>query len=249
MSKCALILAGGEGKRMKSLKPKTLCEVLGKPMLQWVIDALRNADIDKICVIKGYAKEYIDEYLSALPYPVETVYQAQRLGTGHAVMTAKAFLKSNPGSVVILGGDAPFMDADTISNAYDEHIKTGARATVISALIDEPTGYGRIVRNADGSLNAITEQKDADEDTLKIKEVNSGGYWFDSESLLSVLDRITADNNAEEYYLPDALKLLISDGKRVSVYVAENPDTVLGANDPGQLKELEEIAVSKGYGK
>lgn len=249
MSKCALILAGGEGKRMKSLKPKTLCEVLEKPMLQWVIDALRNADIDKICVIKGYAKEYIDEYLSTLPYPVETVYQAQRLGTGHAVMTAKAFLKSNPGSVVILGGDAPFMDADTISNAYDEHIKTGACATVISALIDEPTGYGRIVRNADGSLKAITEQKDADEDTLKIKEVNSGGYWFDSESLLSVLDRITADNNAEEYYLPDALKLLISDGKRVSVYVAENPDTVLGANDPGQLKELEEIAVSKGYGK
>lgn len=248
MSKCALILAGGEGKRMKSLKPKTLCEVLDKPMLQWVIDAVKGAGIDKICVIKGFAKEYIDEYLTTLPYEVETAFQAERLGTGHAVMMAKDFLKENTGSVVILGGDAPFMDSDTIKNAYDEHLKTDAQATVISALIDDPQGYGRIVRESDGSLKAIVEQKDADEEVLKIKEINSGGYWFDTEGLLSVLDRITSDNNAKEYYLPDALKLLISDGKRVSVYVAENPDTVLGANDPQQLKGLEEIAKAKGYG-
>lgn len=248
MQKCALILAGGEGKRMKSLKPKTLCEVLSKPMLQWVIDALKAAGIDNICVIKGFAKEYIDEYLETLPYKVQTAYQAERLGTGHAVMMAKDFLKENKGSVVILGGDAPFMDADTIAKAYDEHVKTEAFATVISAVIDDPHGYGRIVREADGSLKAIVEQKDADEETLKVKEINSGGYWFDTEGLLSVLDRITADNNAKEYYLPDALKLLLSDGKRVSVYIAENPDTVLGANDPEQLKGLEEIAKAKGYG-
>ena len=248
MSKCALILAGGEGKRMKSPKPKTLCEVLSKPMLQWVIDALKDAGIDNICVIKGFAKEYIDEYLTTLPYEVKTAYQAERLGTGHAVMMAKDFLKENKGSVVILGGDAPFMDADTIAKAYDEHISTKAFATVISAVIDDPTGYGRITREADGSLKAIVEQKDADEDTLKINEINSGGYWFDTEGLLSVLDRITANNNAKEYYLPDALKILIGDGKRVSVYIAENPDTVLGANDPRQLKGLEDIAIAKGYG-
>lgn len=248
MSKCALILAGGEGKRMKSLKPKTLCEVLSKPMLQWVIDAVKGAGIDKICVIKGYAKEYIDEYLATLPYEVETAFQAERLGTGHAVMMAKDFLKENGGSVVILGGDAPFMDADTIARAFDEHVKTEAFATVISAVIDDPTGYGRITREEDGSLKAIVEQKDASDEILKIKEINSGGYWFDSVGLLSVLDRITADNNAKEYYLPDALKILLSDGKRVSVYVAENPDTVLGANDPEQLKGLEEIAKAKGYG-
>ncbi len=248
MSKCALILAGGEGKRMKSLKPKTLCEVLSKPMLQWVIDALKDAGIDNICVIKGFAKEYIDEYLNTLPYEVSTAYQAERLGTGHAVMMAKDFLNENKGSVVILGGDAPFMDAETIRKAYDEHVKTEAFATVISAVIDDPQGYGRITREADGSLKAIVEQKDADEETLKIKEINSGGYWFDTEGLLSVLDRITANNNAKEYYLPDALKILKSDGKRVSVYIAENPDTVLGANDPEQLKGLEEIAKAKGYG-
>lgn len=248
MRKCAIILAGGEGKRMKSLKPKTLCEVLGKPMLQWVIDALKGAGVDKICVIKGYAKEYIDDYLATLPYEVETAFQAERLGTGHAVMMAKDFLKEQGGSVVILGGDAPFMDAYTIKKAYDEHVKTEAFATVISAVIDEPTGYGRITREADGSLKAIVEQKDASEEVLKIKEINSGGYWFNSEGLLSVLDRITSDNNAKEYYLPDALKILLSDGKRVSVYVAENSDTVLGANDPEQLKSLEEIAKAKGYG-
>lgn len=248
MSKCALILAGGEGKRMKSLKPKTLCEVLNKPMLRWVIDAVKGADIDKICVIKGFAKEYIDEYISTLPFNIETAFQAERLGTGHAVMMAKDFLKENKGSVVILGGDTPFMDTDTIKKAYDEHIKTNAFATVISAMVENAYGYGRITREADGSLKAIVEQKDADEETLKIKEINSGGYWFDTEGLLSVLDRITSDNNAREYYLPDALKLLISDGKRVSVYVAENSDAVLGANDPQQLKELEEIAKAKGYG-
>lgn len=248
MNKCAIILAGGEGKRMKSLKPKTLCEVLGKPMLQWVIDALRKAGIDNICVVKGFAKEYIDDYLSALPYEVSTAYQAERLGTGHAVMMAKDFLKENKGSVIILGGDAPFMDADTIAKAYEEHISTEAFATVISAVIDDPTGYGRITREENGSLKAIVEQKDADENILKIKEINSGGYWFDTEGLLSVLDRITSENNAKEYYLPDALKLLLGDGKRVSVYVASNPDTVLGANDPEQLKGLEEIAKAKGYG-
>ncbi len=248
MNKCAIILAGGEGKRMKSLKPKTLCEVLGKPMLQWVIDALRKAGIENICVVKGFAKEYIDSYLSALPYEVSTAYQAERLGTGHAVMMAKDFLKENKGSVIILGGDAPFMDADTIAKAYEEHISTEAFATVISAVIDDPTGYGRITREENGSLKAIVEQKDADEKTLKVKEINSGGYWFDTEGLLSVLDRITAENNAKEYYLPDALKLLLGDGKRVSVYVASNSDTVLGANDPEQLKGLEEIAKAKGYG-
>ena len=233
---------------MKSLKPKTLCEVLSKPMLQWVIDALKAAGIDNICVIKGFAKEYIDDYLATLPYDVTTAYQAERLGTGHAVMMAKDFLNENKGSVVILGGDAPFMDAQTIRKAYDEHTKTEAFATVISAVIDDPTGYGRITREADGSLKAIVEQKDADEETLKIKEINSGGYWFDTVGLLSVLDRITANNNAKEYYLPDALKILKSDGKRGSVYIAENPDTVLGANDPEQLKGLEEIAKAKGYG-
>ena len=229
MGNCAIILAGGEGKRMKSDKPKTLSEVLGKPMLMWVISALKNSGIDDICVVKGFKKECIEQFLSTLDFEIESVFQAERLGTGHAVMMAKDFLKSHSGNVVILNGDAPFMSSDTIKK------------------VDDPTGYGRIVRDENGQLKAIVEQKDADEDTLKINEVNSGGFWFDCELLLSVLDRIKSDNNAKEYYLPDAIKLLLSDGRKVGAFTAECSDTVLGANDPAQLEELNEIAKARGY--
>ena len=225
MKNCAVILAGGEGKRMKSDKPKTLSEVLGRPMLCWVMSALRKAGIDDICVVKGFKKECVEEYLSTLDFSVESVFQAERLGTGHAVMMAKDFLKKHSGNVVILNG----------------------AATVISAKVDDPTGYGRIVRDENGNLRAIVEQKDADEETLKINEVNSGGFWFDCQLLLSVLDRIKSDNSAKEYYLPDAIKLLLEDGRKVGAFTAQCSDTVLGANDPAQLEQLNEIARAKGY--
>lgn len=247
MGNCAIILAGGEGKRMKSDKPKTLSEVLGKPMLMWVISALKNSGIDDICVVKGFKKECIEQFLSTLDFEIESVFQAERLGTGHAVMMAKDFLKSHSGNVVILNGDAPFMSSDTIKKSLEQHTDSGCAATVISARVDDPTGYGRIVRDENGQLKAIVEQKDADEETLKINEVNSGGFWFDCELLLSVLDRIKSDNNAKEYYLPDAIKLLLSDGRKVGAYTAECSDTVLGANDPAQLEELNEIAKARGY--
>ncbi|MCH5303759.1 MAG: NTP transferase domain-containing protein [Ruminococcus sp.] len=247
MSKCAVILAGGEGKRMKMNKPKPLAEVLGEPMLKWVLNSVRRAGIDKICIVKGFGKEYIEEFASTLDFPVATVFQAERLGTGHAVMQAKDFLKESKGNVVILNGDAPFMDSDTILNSYKLHSEDDNSATVISAKVDDPTGYGRIVRNENGDVVAIVEQKDADEKIAAINEVNSGGFWFKTEELLSVLGEIKSDNNAREYYLPDALKLLLEKNKKIGAFTAESPDTVLGANDPAQLKELEEIAVEKGY--
>ena len=247
MSNCAVILAGGEGKRMKSNKPKTLSPVLGKPMLLWVISAVRGAGIDDLCVVKGFKKEDVEQFLSTLDFNVESVFQAERLGTGHAVMMAKDFLKSHDGNVVILNGDAPFMTAETIKNSLEQHTKSGCAATVISARVDDPHGYGRIVRDTDGSLKAIVEHKDADEETLKIDEVNSGGYWFDCQKLLSVLDRIKSDNAAGEYYLPDAIELLLKDGQKVGAYTAECSDAVLGANDPAQLEELNQIAIKKGY--
>ena len=247
MSNCAIILAGGEGKRMKSDKPKTLSEVLGKPMLLWVMSALKKAGIDDVCVVKGYKKECIDQYLSTLDFVVESVYQAERLGTGHAVMMAKDFLSNHDGNVVILNGDAPFMSAETIKNSLEQHSNTGCAATVISAKVDDPAGYGRIVRDENGNLKAIVEHKDADEETLKIDEVNSGAYWFDCQLLLSVLGRIQNNNKAGEYYLPDTIKLLLSDGKTVGAYTAECSDAVLGANNLAQPEELNQIARAKGY--
>lgn len=247
MDNCAIILAGGEGKRMKSDKPKTLSLVLEKPMLLWVISALKEAGINDICVVKGYKKECIEDFIGTLDFEVSSVFQAERLGTGHAVMMAKDFLEKHDGNVVILNGDAPFMTADTIMKSLDKHTESQSSATVISAKVGDPTGYGRIVRADDGSLKAIIEQKDADEETLKIDEVNSGGFWFDCKQLLSVLGRIKSNNKAGEYYLPDAIKLLLSDGKRVEAYTAKCSDTVLGANDPAQLEELNNIARQKGY--
>ncbi len=247
MDNCAIILAGGEGKRMKSDKPKTLSLVLEKPMLLWVISALKEAGINDICIVKGYKKECIEDFIGTLDFEVSSVFQAERLGTGHAVMMAKDFLEKHDGNVVILNGDAPFMTADTIMKSLDKHTESQSSATVISAKVGDPTGYGRIVRADDGSLKAIIEQKDADEETLKIDEVNSGGFWFDCKQLLSVLGRIKSNNKAGEYYLPDAIKLLLSDGKRVEAYTAECSDTVLGANDPAQLEELNNIARQKGY--
>ena len=247
MSNCAVILAGGEGKRMKSNKPKTLSPVLGKPMLLWVISAVRNAGIDDLCVVKGFKKEDVEQFLSTLDFNVESVFQAERLGTGHAVMMAKNFLKSHDGNVVILNGDAPFMSSETIEKSLLQHTSTGCAATVISARVDDPAGYGRIVRDENGNLRAIVEHKDADEETLRIDEVNSGGYWFDCKMLLSVLGSIKSDNKAGEYYLPDAIKLLLQSGRTVGAYTAQCSDAVLGANDPAQLEELNQIALKKGY--
>lgn len=247
MDCCGVILAGGEGKRMKMNKPKPLAEVLGEPMLKWVLSSVKRAGVDKICIVKGFGREYIDEFVSGLGYPVETVYQAQRLGTGHAVMQAEAFLRKNGGNVVILNGDAPFMNAETLTGSLESHIKNGNAATVISAKVSDPAGYGRIVRDENGNVKSIVEQKDADERTAEINEVNSGGFWFDCEKLLSVLGEISADNNAGEYYLPDALKLLLKRGEKVGAFTAESSDSVLGANDLSQLKQLEKIALEKGY--
>ncbi|MDR0914444.1 MAG: NTP transferase domain-containing protein [Oscillospiraceae bacterium] len=242
MSTCGVVLAGGEGKRMKSDLPKTLSLVLGKPMLQWVIDSLKGAGVSNICVVKGFKKEAIEDYVNSLSYPVKTVYQAERLGTGHAVMMAEDFLCKNGGDCIVLNGDAPFMDSQTIADALKLHRSGDNAATLISAEIADPTGYGRVVRDADGNLQKIVEQKDADEATLKVCEVNSGAYWFNTRALLSVLNKITSNNSAKEYYLPDALKLLIAQGQKVSVFTASSPNTVLGANDPAQLEELNEIA-------
>lgn len=245
MSKSAIILAGGEGKRMKSDKPKTLSMVLDKPMLQWVIDAVEGAGIKNICIVKGFGKEYIEQYIAEKTLDVKTAYQSVRLGTGHAVMMCRDFLCKNKGDVVVLNGDAPFMDSQTISKALCLHNEKAAAATVISAKVADPFGYGRIVRAEDGSLRAIVEQKDATDEQKLIAEVNSGCYWFDSEALLGVLDEITDNNAGGEYYLTDAIALLLNKGRITCAYTAESPDTVLGANDPQQLAELNEIAKTK----
>ena len=238
---CAVILAAGEGTRMKSSKPKVLAEVLFVPMLDWVIRAVESAWIEDICVVTGYRSEAVCEHLGGR---YETVLQTQRLGTGHAVAQAKAFIEAHSGgNVLVLNGDAPLIDKDTITGALEFHTSRSDSATVVSAEIENPTGYGRMVRGADGLLERIVEQRDASEEEKRIREVNSGVYWFECDALLGALDDIASmGREKKEIYLTDAIEILLNQCKQADVYIAENSDVILGANDRFQLMELNEIA-------
>ena len=239
---CAVLLAAGEGKRMRSNKPKVLCEVLLKPMLGWVMDSAKDAGIGDICVVTGHMEEQVKAYLGG---SAETVTQSERLGTGHAVMMAKEFLeKHRGGDVLVACGDAPFLDTKTISKALRQHLSRGDAVTVISASLEDPTGYGRIIRGADGALERIVEQKDANAEEWDVKEVNSGAYWFNIDALLEVLDPdiIGKSEITGEYYLTNTPAALLARGYHAGAYEARTPDVVLGANDPKQLYNLGKLA-------
>ena len=244
---CAIILAAGTGTRMKSNMPKVLSKVLFKPILKWILDTLKQSKISPVCVVTGYKSEVLVEYLMKLSPAYQTVLQEEQKGTAHAVLTAKSFLLDNiDKDVLILNGDAPFIDAETIKNAYNLHKKQSNSSTVISAKISNPFGYGRIVReNHTGNLAAIVEQKDSDVQTQKINEVNSGAYWFNTDALLQILSSIKNDNAQGEFYLTDAIRLLLEQGHNVNAYISDSEMTVLGANNPVQLSELNNIARSQ----
>ena len=242
---CAVILAAGEGKRMKRECPKALSQVLFKPMLQWVLDSAAAAGIRRACVVTGYLHEQVERYLAAHDPGAATAYQAERRGTGHAVMMAADFLRSNAagGDVLVLNGDAPFLTPAEIREAFSVHRENGNAVTVISAELGEPAGYGRIVRDpSDGRLTGIVEEKDAPPAVRAVREVNSGAYWFRTDSLLSILSHIGNENAQGEYYLTDAIRLLIGQGKRAGACKTGNARAVLGANDCLQLASLNRIA-------
>lgn len=237
--KTAIVLAGGQGTRMKSNNPKVLCELLFKPMINWVIDACKNAGINNICAVTGYKSEMVK---AEIDDNIDIAIQENRLGTGHAVMMTKDFLTKNiDGDVIVLCGDAPFMDSDTINKAYDIHKQQGNAATVITARLVNPMGYGRIVRNDEG-IERIVEQKDASTKELDINEVNSGAYWFNVHNLLDVLFSLSNENTQGEYYLTDTIELLLNKGYKVNAYTSTNPDVILGANSRKDLLNMNNIA-------
>lgn len=244
--KCALILAAGEGKRMKTSKPKALAEVLFKPMIDWVTDAVISGGVDDICVVTGHHREMLEAHLGGR---FSTVEQKELLGTGHAVMQAKEFIRAHtPGDILIVNGDAPLIDAKTISTAYEYHSSHKNAVTIISAKIDNPTGYGRIIRNKDKCLKKIVEENDANNAEKMIDEVNSGAYWFNCSILLESLEGIVAlreKKNQAEYYLTDAIEVILGKNLNAVAYEAGDPDAVLGANNRAQLQTLNEIARKK----
>ncbi len=237
MYKCALILAAGQGTRIKSDLPKVLHKICGKEMVNHVIDTMRKADIEDINVIVGKGAELVKEKTASrnISYSI----QEEQLGTGHAVKCAMDFLKGKKGVVGVFCGDAPLIKAETVNNLFKSHIENNNSATLLSSILEDPTGYGRVVRK-DNEVLKIVEHKDCDEEELKIKEMNAAIYCFDIEELVSSLDKLSNNNNQGEYYLTDVIGILKEEGKSVGAVVIDYDETI-GVNSRVQLAEAEEI--------
>lgn len=246
MYQYAIILAAGEGKRMKSSTPKVLHKVCGKEMVNHVIDTMRKASIEEVNVVIGKSAEQVKAGTESRN--VSYSYQEKQLGTGHAIMCAKDFLKDKKGIVAIFAGDAPLITETTVKKLMDIHEKEGNKATILTSMVQDPTGYGRIVR-VNGQVEKIVEHKDCNEEQLNIKEINSAIYTFDIESLLGCLDEIKNDNAQGEYYLTDVIGILKEKDEKVGAMVVDFEET-LGVNSKVQLAEVDRILrnrINKGH--
>ena len=234
----AVILAAGKGTRMKSKLPKVLHKVGGHPMLEHVMDAAVAAGCRDNVVVIGHGAELVRELVGDR---ARIALQAEQLGTGHAVLQAADTLKDFTGTVMILCGDTPLLEAEELQKFYAEHVKSGAAATVMSALMDDPFGYGRILRDANGDVAGIVEQKDASEEQKQIKEINTGNYCVEAPLLFEVL-RTLGNNNAQgEYYLTDVLAKLRAMGKKVGGVITADSEMIMGVNSRRQLAEAESV--------
>ena len=231
----ALILAAGEGTRMKSDIPKVLHKILNKSMIDYVLDAAEAAGAENTCVVVGSHAEKVTSALEKRG--VTFAEQTERLGTGHAVMCAREFVEGENADILILYGDTPLLKGETLKKLVEFHKTENNSATLLSAFVSDPTGYGRIVRDENGLFAKNVEEKDTTAEEKKINEINAGVYCFRSGDLLYALDNLKNDNAAGEYYLPDALEIILSAGGRVNAFAAEDPDEFLGVNSKVQLYE------------
>lgn len=233
-----VILAAGKGTRMKSVLPKVLHQVGGKPMVQHVLDAAHMAGARRNIVVVGFGAEFVR---SALRGDAEIVVQEEQLGTGHAVRMAEPLLSDERGTVMVLCGDTPLLTGTLLTRFYQAHQETGAKATVLTAMMPDATGYGRIIRAADGTVEKIVEEKDATEEERAGKEVNSGIYCFSAPDLFSALREVGCDNAQGEYYLPDVLSILRRRGEKIWAVAAEDYEETLGVNSRVQLAGAEKV--------
>ncbi len=236
MSLYSIILAAGEGKRMKSKVAKPLQQAAGKALVEWVADTAKEAGCDENIVVVGHKAEDMKAYLGD---SVKYAYQEEQLGTGHAVMQGIELLKDTEGTVMVLYGDTPLIEADTLKRVRNDHIKKKRAATVITAYMDDPYGYGRIIRE-NGEIIKIVEEKDATEDEREVKEINSGMYFFDIQKLRGALKKITNNNAQGEYYITDVVEIMLGDGDKVGAYVTDL-EQILGVNDKLQLAKVGKI--------
>ena len=238
MKYSAVILAAGKGVRMHSQMPKVLHRIAGKPMIWYVVKAVKEAGIDDITVVVGHGRELVEETLSG--ENLHFVVQEQQLGTGHALMQAQGSVNPDH-TLVVLAGDTPLLEGKTIKKLLDFHRQQQVRAIVLSGLLPDPYGYGRIIRQADGGLERIVEEKDASPDEKKIAEINTGMYCFQAGAVFAALSRLDRSNVQGEYYLTDVLPILKNDGHQVAVLATDEIDQIHGINDRVQMAQAEAI--------
>lgn len=235
---CAVILAAGEGKRMKSSGSKVMHEIMFKPVAGWVYDAVLKADISDICFVVGHCREEVVACFNEASFAV----QEEQLGTGHAIMQARDYiLNSKAGHVLVLTGDTPLLTEKTLKGLITTHIKEKNKLTVLTAELPDATGYGRIVRDDAGTLCGIVEHKDASVSELLIREINSGVYCFETEFLLKALPSLKNNNSQGEYYLTDVVSCAVNGGEKAGAYLAQQHEEVLGINDRKQLLEATDV--------
>ena len=233
-----IILAAGKGTRMKSSHPKVLHQVCGKAMVRHVLDAAEAAGSKRNIIVVGFGA---DEVRAELGNAAEVVVQAEQLGTGHAVLQAEPLLRDERGTVMVLCGDTPLLTGALVKRLYEEHVKAGAKATVLTAVMPDATGYGRVIRTAAGDVEKIVEHKDATEEERAVQEVNSGIYCFEKEALFSALKNVGCDNAQGEYYLPDVLSILRERGEKIWAVAADDYEETLGVNSRLHLAQAEKI--------
>ena len=230
----AVILAAGKGTRMKSELPKVVHTIENKCLVDYVVDAAKGAGADEICLVVGYQADVVKSSIASKD--VKYAMQEEQLGTGHAVKCAKDFIGMD-GETLILFGDTPLITAETLKRLLAHHKENGNAVTVLSARIDDPTGYGRIIRDENGNFIKSVEHKDATEEERASHEINSGMYIFDTRELSLALDEITPNNAQGEYYLPDTLTIIKGKGLKADAFALESPEDISGCNDKEQLEE------------
>ena len=229
----AIILAAGAGSRMKSKKPKVAHEVLGRPLVRWVVEAARGAGADRLVTVVGHGREKVEPLVA----DTEVVVQREQRGTADAVLACKDALAGFDGSVAVLSGDCPLITADTIAALARAREEAGAAVAVLTMEMDDPFGYGRIVRDASGQVERIVEQKDATAEEAALTECNSGFYCFDALALFDALAQVGSDNAQGEFYLTDVIAISRAAGRPVVAVRAADPEECLGVNSRAQLAQ------------
>lgn len=234
----AIILAAGKGSRMKSSLYKVLHPVAGKPMVEHVIEQVEAINVDEIVTIVGFGAEMVKDHLGERS---KYALQTEQLGTGHAVLATADLLKDKKGTTLVICGDTPLLTSDTLDKLVKHHEETNAKATILSAIARDASGYGRIVRNDNNLVEKIVEHKDASEAELLINEFNTGTYCFDNEFLFEALTKVGNDNAQGEYYLPDVISILKEQGEVVTAFVMDSEDESMGVNDRVALAKASQL--------